>query len=64
MIWAQVSDGAATKRLAFMALPRQGEELEAAISDGETCRHRVITVLHSSQVDPQILVARIEEGMR
>ena len=32
MIWAQVSDGTQTKKLAFMALPRQGEVISAAIS--------------------------------
>jgi hypothetical protein len=62
MIWARVSDGTETKRLAFQALPRQGEELEASISTPDYRRHRVITVVHSAQLDPTILVARIEGG--
>jgi hypothetical protein len=61
MIWAQVSDGTETKRLAFMALPRQGEVISAAISTPGPYHHRVITVLHLSQLDPQILVARMED---
>jgi hypothetical protein len=55
-----VTDGTETKRLAFQALPRQGEELEAAISTPAERRHRVIAVVHSAQLDPTILVARME----
>lgn len=62
MIWAMVTDGTQTKRLGFTALPRQGEELQAAISTPAERRHRVITVVHSAQLDPTILVARIEGG--
>jgi len=61
MIWAQVSDGTQTKKLAFMSLPRQGEVISAAISTPGPHHHRVITVLHMSQLDPQILVARMED---
>ena len=60
MIWAMVTDGTQTKRLGFTALPRQGEQLQASISTPAERRHRVITVVHSSQLDPTILVARIE----
>ena len=62
MIWAMVSDGSQTKRLGFTALPRQGEELAAAISTPDYRRHRVITVVHTPQLGPTILVARIEGG--
>jgi hypothetical protein len=44
-----------------MALPRQGEVISAAISTPGPYHHRVITVLHLSQLDPQILVARMED---
>jgi len=60
MIWAMVTDGTETKGMAFSVIPRQGEQLQAAISTPDERRHRVITVLHTPQLGPQILVARIE----